>query len=248
LRYVNVTTMAPEKNLKEEREEHAMRRRLCAAVVAVVAIAFPSSGSAAPPLPCSNYATVAAWASAGSCVDNTDGDLLLTYVSSSGAFPPSAAFSVAEVQLAGADLYIVGFDFGVAGWTGGGGIQYSLTSLNQERIASASLDTVVQGAGAVATKTFADVGGGAPFLTLTSANGARDPANGETPFAPRTVVLVSETFNLPGTAVFFHADNTAGVVVGATTVPVDSGWALASLALLIALAGAYRLRGRSSRT
>ena len=224
-----------------------MRASLLAVVAAAVGIAFSTASLAAPPLACSNYATVAAWAAAGSCVDNLDGDLLLTYVSSTGFFPAGAGFSVAEVELAGTDLYVISFDFSASGWTGGGGIQYRLTSLNQERIASASLDTLVQGTGAVATKALFDIGGATPFLTLTSTNGSRDPASGEMPFAPRASLLVSETFNQPGTAVFFHADNTAAAVqVPAQGVPVDSPWVLALLVLFLALAGANRL-GRRDR-
>ena len=143
-------------------------------------------------------------------------------------------------------MYVISFDFGASGWAGGGSIQYRLTSLNQERIASASLDTLVQGTGAVTTKTLFDIGGATPFLTLTSTNGSRDPASGETSFAPRTSLVVSETFNLPGTAVFFHADNTAAAVAAVTQgVPVDSRWALALLVLFLALAGTHRLRVRN---
>jgi hypothetical protein len=212
------------------------------AIAAAIAIPLSASSSAAPPLPCSSYATVAAWASAGSCVDNVDGDLLLTYVSSTALFPANAAFSVVEVELGGVDQYNVSFDFGASGWSGGGGIQYRLTSLNQERIAGANFDTVVQGAGALATEDLFDSGSVTPFLTLTSTNGSRDPAGGETPFPKRTDVLVSDTFNLSGTAVYFHADNSVSVVQPiATAVPVDSWWALAMLALVLALAGAYRL-------
>lgn len=190
-----------------------MRPRLFAAIVGAVASMLSAGGSAAPPLACSNYATVAAWATAGSCVDNFDGDLLLTYVSSTGLFPANTAFSVAEVELAGADLYVVSFDFGASGWGGGGSIQYRLASLNQERIASASLDTVVQGTGAVATKALFDIGSATPFLTLTSTNGSRDPGSGETSFAPRISLLVSDLFNLSGTALFSHADNSFKAVV-----------------------------------
>lgn len=219
-----------------------MRSRLLAVIVTAVGIVFSPGGTAAPPLACINYTTVSAWASAGSCVDNLDGDLLLTYVSSTGPFPATAGFSVAEVELAGTDLYIVSFDFGASGWAGGGGIQYRLTSLNQERIASASLDTLVQGTGAVATKALFDIGAATPFLTLTSNNGSRDPPSGETSFAPRASLLVAETFNLPAGAVFFHADNTAAAVAVPTQgVPVDSRWALALLTLFLALAGTRRL-------
>src|SRR5512135_2805345 len=90
-----------------------MKSRLFAFVVAALGLAFSAGGSAVP-LACSNYATVAAWAGAGSCVDNSDGDLLLTYVSSSGLFPLNIGFNVAEIELGGVDLYNIGFDFGTS--------------------------------------------------------------------------------------------------------------------------------------
>ncbi len=188
-----------------------MKTRQLAVIVAALGLAFSAGGSAAP-LACSNYATVAAWASAGSCVDNTDGDLLLTYVSSTGLFPLNVGFNVAELDLGGIDLYNIGFDFGTAGWAGGGGIQYRLTSLNPELINGANFDTIVAGAGALATKALFDAGSAAPFLTLTSTNGSRDPGSGETSFAPRLSLLVSDFYNLTQTALFSHGDNSFRVV------------------------------------
>ncbi len=219
-----------------------MRSRLLSMIAATVAMALSAATSAAPPLPCSSYPTVAAWAAAGSCVDNLDGDLLVTYVSSTGAFPTTATFAISEVELGGVDLYIVSFDFGATGWAGGGSVQYRLTSLNQERIGGANFDTVVQGSGAVATKAMFDTGSATPFLTLTSTNGSRDPTSGETAFPKRAEVVVTDTFNLPGTAVFLHADNSASVVqVTASAIPVDASWALVTLALLLAGAGVYQV-------
>ena len=53
------------------------------------------------------------------------------------------------------------------------------------------------------------------------------------------------TFNLSGSAVFFHADNSASVVeVPASVVPVDSSWALVTLAFLLAIAGVHQTRAR----
>jgi hypothetical protein len=221
-----------------------MRSRLFSAIVAAIGIV--SSGGSLAALPCSSYATVAAWAAAGSCLDNQDGDLLVTYVATTGPFPTSAAFNVSEVELAGVDLYNVSFDFGATGWTGGGNIQYRLTSLNQERIAGASFDTIVQGSGALATKQLFDIGAVTPFLTLTSTNGSRDPPAGDTSFPKRADLLVTDTFNATATAVYIHADNFVSVVqTTSTAVPVDSAGALAMLAFLLAMAGAYRLRART---
>ena len=181
-----------------------MDSRLFAAIAAAVGITF-SGGVAAGPLACSNYATVAAWAAAGSCIDNLDGDLLLTYVSSTGTFPSTAAFSVAEIEVGGVDLYDISFNFGA--WTGGGSIQYRITSLDEEVINGANFDLITMGTGALATKTLFDIGGVIPFLTLTSIDGSRDPAQGETPFASRLDLLATDTFALSRTALYFNADN-----------------------------------------
>ena len=206
-----------------------MKSRLFAVIVTAFGLVFSAGGSAAP-LACSNYATVAEWASAGSCVDNSDGDLLLTYVSSTGLFPLNIGFNVAEIELGGIDLYNIGFDFGTSGWPGGGGIQYHLTSLNQEVIAGANFDTIVAGAGALATKALFDIGGTAPFLTLTSINGSRDPGSGETSYAPRVSLLVSDIYNLTGTALFSHGDNSFKAVVPEPGTLALLGLGLAGLA------------------
>jgi hypothetical protein len=220
-----------------------MRPHNLSAILAAVALAL--SGASFAALPCGTYATVAAWAGAGSCVDQ-DNDLLVTYVAATGTFPATATFSISEVELGGVDLYAVSFDFGAAGWVGGGSIEYRLTSLNQERVASAAFDTVVQGTGALATKQMFDIGNPTAFLTLTSTNGSRDPPTGEVSFPKRADVAVTDTFTLSATAVYFHADNFVSVVqTAATAVPVDSAWALALLACLLAFAAARRLHPRA---
>jgi hypothetical protein len=212
-----------------------MRSRLFAAIAAAVGIVF-SAGAAAGPLACSSYTTVAAWAGAGSCVDDVDGDLLLTYVSSSGLFPANAGFIVSEIDVGGVDLYNVSFDFGASGWSGGGGIQYRVTSLNQERLGGANLDLITLGTGATATKQLFDIGGTTPFLTLTSIDGSRDPAQGETPFALRSELLVGDMFSVSGPALFFHSDNSLSVI----RVPEPGSVVL--LALGLAGLGAVRRR------
>ena len=189
-----------------------MNTRLFAAIAAAVGMAL-SAGAAAGPLACSNYATVAAWATAGSCVDDVDGDLLVTYVSSTGLFPTGAGFSVGEIEIGGVDLYNVSFDFGASGWHGGGGILYRLTSLNQEGISGANFDLIAVGTGAIATKELFDIGGAAPFLTLTSIDGSRDPPQGETPFDHlRYDLLVADAFSQSATALYINADNSFSVI------------------------------------
>jgi hypothetical protein len=217
-----------------------MKWKLCAAILAASGVWLSPANSA--PLPCSNYATVAAWAAAGSCVDNIDGDLLVTFVSST-TFPLNAAFNVTEVEIGGVDLYNIGFNWDTP-WAGGGSIKYNLTSLNNEVLIGANFDTIVQGAGALATKNMFDVGAAAPYLTLTSANGARDPAQGETPFASRASVDVVDTFNQSGTAVFFHADNSYKIAVTTTAVPTLSEWGMYMLMVLLAMASLYHFRNR----
>ena len=149
------------------------------------------------------------WPTLARCAN---GDLLVTYVSSTGLFPTGAGFSVGEIEIGGVDLYNVSFDFGASGWHGGGGIQYRLTSLNQEGISGANFDLIAVGTGAIATKELFDIGGAAPFLTLTSIDGSRDPPQGETPFDLRYDLLVTDTFDALATALFFHADNSFRVV------------------------------------
>lgn len=190
-----------------------MNTRLFAAIAAAVGMAL-SAGAAAGPLACSNYATVAAWAVAGSCVDDVDGDMLVTYVSSTGLFPAGAGFSVGEIEIGGVDLYDVGFDFGASGWHGGGSILYRLTSLNQEGVSGANFDVITVGSGALATKELFDIGGAAPFLTLTSTDGSRDPPQGETPFGHlRYDLLVADTYSQSATALYINADNSFSVVI-----------------------------------
>lgn len=201
-----------------------MKTRLFAAIAAAVGMAL-SAGAAAGPLACSNYATVAAWAAAGSCVDDVDGDLLLTFKSSAGLFPANAGFNVTEIEIGGVDLYNVSFDFGASGWHGGGSIQYQVTSLNQEGMSGANFDLITQGIGASATKALFDIGGAAPFLVLTSTDGSRDPPQGETPFAVRHDLLVADTFDASATALYFHSDNSFRVV------PVPGTIALVALGL-----------------
>jgi hypothetical protein len=126
-------------------------------------------------------------------------------------------------------------------------VQYRLTSLNQERIAGANFDTIVQGSGAVATKEMFDVGSPVPFLTLTSTNGSRDPVTGETTISKRPEVIVTDTFNLSGTAVFLHADNSLSVVQTMTTaIPVDASWALTTLVFLLMMTAWYEVGVRRS--
>lgn len=210
-----------------------MNSRLFAAITAAVGITF-SAGVAAGPLACSNYATVAAWAAAGSCIDNLDGDLLVTYVSSAGLFPTDAAFSVAEIEVGGVDLYDIGFNFGA--WAGGGSIQYRLTSPDEEVINGANFDLITVGTGALATKALFDIGGATPFLTLTSIDGSRDPAEGETPFASRHDLLVTDTFVRSGTALYFNADNSFRAIPETGTVAL----------LALGLAGLAATRRRES--
>jgi hypothetical protein len=215
-----------------------MKKGLFAAIAAAVGLAL-GSGAHAGPLACSNYTTVAAWAAAGSCVDDLDGDLLVTYIGSTGLFPGSAGFTVVEVEIGGVDLYDIGFDFGASGWAGGGSVQYRLTSLRlEEGIAGANFDTITAGTGALATKQLFDFGGAVAFLTLTSIDGGRDPAQGETPFAPRYDLVVVDTYGASLTALYFNSDNSLAVV------PVSEPATVSLLAFGLAWLGAARRRPR----
>jgi hypothetical protein len=186
-----------------------MKTKLLAAVAALGAIAFSSGASAV--LTCSNYATLGALQAAGSCLDNTDQDLLLTFDSTT--LPLTATFELDEVQSLGADAYAVNL-----GFTGGLNplvaetFTYDLTSLAPaETLDAANFDTNVEGSGFSATKQIFD-SAGTPLLTLTSTNGSRDPAQGETPFTPQSSIHVVDTLN-PGTSgVYFNASNSYDVI------------------------------------
>ena len=84
-----------------------MKTKLVAAIAALGAIAFSSGASA---LPCSTFTTLGALQAAGSCTDNTDADLLLTFGSTT--LPLGTLFELDEVQLTlSQDAYAVNLSF-----------------------------------------------------------------------------------------------------------------------------------------
>jgi hypothetical protein len=179
-----------------------MKTKLLAAVAALGAIAFSSGASAV--LTCSNYATLGALQAAGSCVDDADQDLLLTFGSTT--LPLTTGFTVTEGEIGLTDFYDVNLNFpGAFNPATKDTFIYDLASLDPNQfIDAANFDTNVQGTGFTATKDISNDAG--LLLTLTSTNGSRAPAQGETPIPPQSGIHVVDTFN-HGTGFFNSASN-----------------------------------------
>ena len=176
-----------------------MKTKLLAAIAALGAIAFSSGASAV--MTCNNFGTLGALQAAGSCSDNLDQDLVVTFDATT--LPLTTGFALVSV---GPESYVLQLTF-----TGGYNppvaqtFTYDLTILAPELIDAANFDTDVEGSGFLATKQIFN-SAGAPLLTLTSTNGSRDPAQGETPFAGQPGIHVVDTLN-PGTGVYLSASN-----------------------------------------
>jgi hypothetical protein len=206
------------------------KTKLLVAIAALGAIGFSSGASAV--MTCSNFATLGALQAAGSCVDNTDGDLLLTFGSTT--LPLTTTFEFDEVELTlSLDAYAVNLGFpGGLNPTTSDTFTYSLTTLNAtEALDAANFDTNVEGSGFVATKQIFS-SAGAPLLTLTSTNGSRDPAQGETPFAPQSSINVVDTLNHGTTGIYFNASNSFDVLTTLREGPEPATLALLGLGLL----------------
>ena len=215
----------------------AMKFKTLATILATGGIFF-SAGASAIPLPCSLYPTVGLFAAAGSCIDNLDADLLLTYL---GDNLPATGFDVLEIQGATSDFYEVGLTWPVGynpgtlpgGSANPGVFKYAITVLNGEAINAANFDTVVQNpfstqatGGFLATKQLFDPGSALPFLTLISVNGTRDPLLGETGFNARNTIIVVDTYG-PGDGIYTSSSNSFSV-----SVPEPGTLALLGLGLL----------------
>lgn len=205
-------------------------KKLLAGIVMTGALLASGTASAAL---CNTLATTDAWAAAGSCTDN-EGDTSFTFGSYSGNFSDSG-FDVTEFQSGGIDFYDLGLDFGTNGYTGGGDIHYTVTSLLAgHNIGGVNFDTVIQGGATTATKQIYD-SAGTLLLTLTSTNGSHDPASGgETPFGPMSSFEVADNFAATGGPIFLHADNSF-------TVPEPGSMLLLGVGLMGLLYGRRKL-------
>jgi hypothetical protein len=191
-----------------------MKLRLLATILAtggLLAVAGPSS---AAPL-CNTVTTLAQWAALGAtgCLDNTDQDSLWTWTGGNiaGAIG-DAGFQVIENQLGPVDFYALNLNYTTLPgqeWIPAliNGINPFLTfdvqQLADEVFTAANFDNTVQGTGALATAVLVPAG-----LTLTSTNGSRDPAQGETAFpsGPQGLLHVTDTWN-PSPNAFYTSTN-----------------------------------------
>jgi PEP-CTERM motif len=211
-------------------------KKLLAGIVMTGALL--ASGTASATL-CDTLATTDAWAAAGSCTDN-EGDMSFTFGSYSGNFPGTTGFDVTEFQSGGIDFYDTGLNWHAAsgfpaGYSGGGDIHYTVTSLLAgHNIGGVNFDTIIQGGATTATKQIYDSAGNL-LLTLTSTNGSHDPASGgETPFGPMSSFGVTDTFDPTTGARFFNASNSY-------TVPEPGSMLLLGVGLMGLLYGRRKL-------
>jgi hypothetical protein len=200
-----------------------MKTKYAAAIAVFGGLLFSSGASAVNT--CNNYTTLGALSIAGSCTDNKDQDLLLTFDSTT--LPLTTGFDLLEVQLAVGDFYAVDLSF-PAGYNppSAQNFIYDLTVQNDEPLTGANFDTNVQGSGFIATKQIFD-SKGTPLLLLTSTNGSRDPAQGETLFgSPQSSIHVIDTLGHGASGIYFGASNSY------TTIPPERVPEPATLALL----------------
>jgi hypothetical protein len=184
--------------------------------------------------------TLASWQAgntgvAGSgVIKDLDGDTTFTLLNACIPVGLTGYLTLSEVDISGKSYYDVGLSWSAAagfpsGYSGGGVLAYTVTSLNPARvITSAAFDTVVTGTNLSAKATLADSNGS--FASLTSTNGSRDPVAAQFEFAGRSSVDVKDTFAPSTTGVFQDAHNAFGV----TAVPEPESYAmmLAGLAAL----------------
>jgi PEP-CTERM motif len=202
-----------------------MKLRSFAAIIAagcLVAAAGPSYAAK-----CNTILTLAAWSTSGGCQDNFDQDTTWTWTGGTiaGAIGPTR-FSVIEVTIGGFDFYALNLDYtslAANDWipSGTSTLTYDVQQLGNESFSAANFDNTVQGTGGLATKVVAG-------LTLTSTNGSRDPAQGETPFptGPQTLIHVTDTWQPSPNAIYTSSNNSF-----TTQVPEPVSLALVGLGL-----------------
>ena len=152
----------------------------------------------------------------GIATTSGDGDIIFTFNSLSGdllTIPDAAQYitvGLTETIVGGVDLYDIKFTpdilsaaspfFATGGYIGSGGdIEYTMTSLNNEKIGSVRLDSDVLGTLEVVTKDVYDhLGGSLLLLQLTSSNGLPDPISGRYNFSPQSSIYVVDTLYANG--------------------------------------------------
>ena len=112
-----------------------------------------------------------------------------------------------EVELANEDFYTVSFDFDGGFIDGIGTIFYNMTSIGDEKIYSARLDTdVAGGVGELVETDIKNSATGLSILQLVSLNGSPDPQSGHYHFAGVSSIDIINTLNTNG-GIIDHVDN-----------------------------------------
>jgi len=212
-----------------------MKLKLLAAIVATGGLLAAAGPSSAVVCGTGTATTLAGWAALGGagCVDPLDADSTWIWTGGSlNAVAGAAGFQVQELMLGGSDFYALNLDYTKLGLGGVNGsftplaittLTFDVVQAGPEQLRAGNFDNTVQGSGAVATANLAPAG-----LLLTSINGSRDPAQGETPFpaGPQSVLHVTDTWQ-PSPNSFYTSTNNSFT----TAVPEPVSLALVGLGL-----------------
>lgn len=213
-----------------------MKKKVLAMLVMAGTLSWAGAASAAPWV---WTGTLADWAASGGgtgVVTDGDGDMQFKLFSGSTTIPDRPGvtdyITLTEIEIGDKDFYDVGVNWGPTGYSGGGQLAYTMTTVgpHPEFISAASLDSAITGSGTASLMILRDLPANVIFANLASFDGARDPLTGEWAFGLRSVVGVQQIFKPTETAVF--QDSHAGFVAA---VPEPGGVPLAAAGLLAML-------------